>query len=67
MTSPTQSTWVCANSERQWTGNPGVLQSMDMQRVGHDLGTEQLETAGSVWSYTWPGPPTGHVKQLLLS
>ena len=21
------------------------------------LGTEQLETAGSVWSYTWPGPP----------
>ena len=31
-------TWVWANSGRWWkTGKPGVLQSMGMQRVRHDL------------------------------
>ena len=40
MASPTQWTWVWANSGRQWrTGKPGV--SMGSQRVGHDLVTEQ--------------------------
>ena len=35
-------TWIWANSLRQWrTGEPGVLQSMGSQRVGHDLVTEQ--------------------------
>ena len=40
--SPTQWTWVWANSRRQWrAGKPGVLQSMGLQRLGHDLVTEQ--------------------------
>ena len=37
-----QWTWVWANSGRQWrTGKPGMLQTMGLQRVGHDLATEQ--------------------------
>ena len=37
MASLTQWTWVCANSGRQWrTGKPGVLQSIVLQRAGHD-------------------------------
>ena len=37
MVSPTQQTWVWASSGRWWrTGKPGVLQSMGLQRVGHD-------------------------------
>ena len=37
MASPTQWTWVGANSRRQWkTGKPGVLQSMGSQRFEHD-------------------------------
>ena len=42
MASPTQWTWVWANSGRWWrTWKPGVLQSMGSQRAGHDLATEQ--------------------------
>ena len=42
MASSTQWTWVWANSGRQWrTEKPGVLQSMVLQRVKHDRGTEQ--------------------------
>ena len=41
MASPTQWTWVWVNSGSwQWTGRPGVLQSMASQRVGHDWATE---------------------------
>ena len=41
MASPTQWTWVWANSgSRWWTGKPGVLQSVGLQRVGHDWVTE---------------------------
>ena len=44
MTSPTQWTWVWANSGRQWsTRKPGMLQSMGSQRVGHYLATEQQQ------------------------
>ena len=33
--------FACENSRRGWgTGKPGVLQSMDLQRVGHNLATE---------------------------
>ena len=40
--SQTQWTWIWTNSMRQWrTGEPGMLQSMRSQRVGHDLLTEQ--------------------------
>ena len=41
MASPTQWTWVWASSRSWWqTGRPGVLQSMGLQRVGHDWVTE---------------------------
>ena len=36
--------WVWANSGRQWrTGKPGVLQSVELQRVGHNWVTEQQQ------------------------
>ena len=42
MASPTQWTWIWANSGKWWrTGKPGVLQSMWSQKVGHDWVTEQ--------------------------
>ena len=44
MLSPTQWTWVCANSGRQWrTGKPGMLNSMGLQRVRHGLATERQQ------------------------
>ena len=36
--------WVSSTSW-WWTGKPGVLQSMGLQRAGHDLGTEQQQYA----------------------
>ena len=37
LASQTQWTWVRASSRNWWwTGKPGVLQSMGLQRVGHD-------------------------------
>ena len=40
----TQWTWILGNSRREWRrGEPGMLQSMGSQRVGHDLATEQLK------------------------
>ena len=39
--SPTQWTWVWVGSRRWWkTGQPRMLQSMGLQRVGHDWATE---------------------------
>ena len=41
MPSPTRCTWVWVNSESWWwTGRPGVLQFMGLQRVRHDWATE---------------------------
>ena len=41
MTSPTRWTWVWANSRSWlWTGRPFVLQSMGLQRVGHNWAAE---------------------------
>ena len=46
MASPTRWTWVWANSGSWWwTGKPGMLQSMGLQRVGH---TERLN-----WTAQW--------------
>ena len=43
-----QWTWVWANSSRQWrNGKPGMLQSMGLQRVGHNLATEQIWYVGT--------------------
>ena len=55
MASPTQWTWVWANSGRQWTGKPGVLQSMGSQRVEQDRATEQH---GQKLSFKWFFPVT---------
>ena len=42
MASPTEWTWVWANSRRWWrTGKPGMLQSMGSQRVIYNWATEQ--------------------------
>ena len=47
MASPTRWTWVWANSGSWWwTGKPDVLQSMGLQRVGHDWATELNWTEG---------------------
>ena len=44
MASPTQWIWVWASSESWWwTGKPGVLWSMGLQRVGHDWATKQQQ------------------------
>ena len=41
MASPTRWTWVWVNSGSWWwTGRPGMLQFMGLQRVGHDWATE---------------------------
>ena len=41
MASPTQQTWIRVNSGSWWwTGMPGVLQSMGLQRVRHNWVTE---------------------------
>ena len=41
MASPTRWTWVWVNSGSWWwTGRPGVLRFMGLQRVGHDSATE---------------------------
>ena len=41
MASPTRWPWVWVNSGSWWwTGRPGVLQFMGLQRVGHDWATE---------------------------
>ena len=41
MASSTQWSWDWANSGRQWrTGKPGLLQSIGLQRVGHNWATE---------------------------
>ena len=47
MATLTQWTWVWANSGRWWRAEePGVLQSMESQRVGQDLVIEQQQAYG---------------------
>ena len=49
----TQWTWVWANSRRWWrTGEPGVLQVMGSQRVGH-TGLSNWTTAAKVGWVRW--------------
>ena len=47
MASRTQWTWVWASSRSWWTGKSGVLQSVGLQRVGHDWATDLN------WSLSW--------------
>ena len=60
MASPTRWTWVWVNSGSWWwTGSPGVLQFMGLQRVGHDWATElnwvvpEVLHFVSPWSSSW--------------
>ena len=56
MPSPTQWTWVWARSRRWWrTGKAGVLQSIGLQKVGHNWATEQQQQ--SLWRTVWRFPP----------
>ena len=47
MASPTWWMWVWVNSRRRWwTGRPGMLQFMGLQRVRHNWATELTELRG---------------------
>ena len=55
MASPTRWTWVWVNSGSWWwTGRPGVLQFMGLQRVGHNWATELnwTEAVCAFWMLT---------------
>ena len=57
MASPTQWTWIWTNSRSWWwTGRPGMLQSMGLQRVGHNWATELCYTHRYVYVYTYALP-----------
>ena len=57
MASPTQWTWVWANSRRWWrTGKPGVPQFTVSQRIRHDLVTEQQQHLSDIWSESLSHP-----------
>ena len=50
MASPTRWTWVRVNSRSWWwTGRPGVLWFMGLQRVGHNWATELNWTEQRIW------------------
>ena len=54
MASPTQWTRVWASSGRWWrTGKSGTLQFMELQRVGHDLATEQQQVPSTSLNVYW--------------
>ena len=54
MASPTQWTWVWVNSRNwRWTGRPGVLQSVGLQRVEHNWATELNRTELSPLVACW--------------
>ena len=54
MASLTQWTWVWVNSMSWWwTGRPGVLQSMGLQRVGHDWATELTQRIDAFELWCW--------------
>ena len=55
MASLTQWTRVWASSGSWWwTGKPGVLQSMGLQRVGHDWATELWLCVTTQFGWAWP-------------
>ena len=53
MASLTRWTWVSVNSGSWWwTGRPGVLWFMGLQRVGHDWATDLIWSIGLLVSFT---------------
>ena len=65
MASPTQWTWVWVNSG-SWTGRPGVLWFMELQRVGHDWATE-LTDSFSVLLYEGGRCDVVHSRRFLMA
>ena len=54
MASPTRWAWVWASSASWWwTGKPGVLLSMGLQRVGHDWVTTEVHKANFQLFWCW--------------
>ena len=54
MASPTQWTWVWVNSGSWWwTGRPGMLRFMGLQRAGHDWATELNWTLSRLLRSQW--------------
>ena len=54
MTSLTQWTWIWARSRSWWwTGRPGMLWFMGLQRVGHDWATKLNWTVENKYSFFW--------------
>ena len=47
---------VWANSRRWWTGKAGMLQSMELQRVGHDWEIKQQPPVVKTWHFHCSGP-----------
>ena len=67
MASLTQWTWIWANPGRWWrTERPGVLQSVESQRVRHDLATEQHSVYGRWREELSPGGCGGEAGRALL-
>ena len=69
MASLTQWTWVWTSSESWWrTGTPGILQSMESQRVRHDWATELswLNRKKKV-AFSWQGLSQWKVKESLYA
>ena len=68
MASLTRWTWVSVNSGSWWwTGRPGMLRFMGLQRVGHDWVTE-LNWTKSIWGFrggsVGKGPPAKQEMQV---
>ena len=67
--SPTPWTWVWISSGSWWwTGRPRVLQSMGLQRIGHDWATAlNLVFSGSIRMFFWlSAPPPALPFQMLV-
>ena len=66
MASPSQWTWVWVNFRSWWwTGSPGVLQSMRLQRVRHDWVTELNWTDDYYLIDSWKNPGNMEKKAML--
>ena len=65
----TQWTWVWVNSGSWWwTGRPGMLQSMGLQRVRHDWATELTELNSKCGlNLHWEAIPESSLKQVALT
>ena len=62
MASLTRWTWVSVNSGSWWwTGKPGVLWFMGLQRVGHNWATELKAFLSIIWVHPSMGFPGGSV------